>query len=149
MISSHGFPTLTDENHRITSPPSLDYNCVAWSAADTEHWWQPGVFWPIEAQSDDYSITSLIRAFESLGYSLCQDHRLEPGFEKVALYGLEAYYTHAARQLPNGAWTSKLGRSEHIEHETPHDLAGGVYGEVVQFMKRPVTDSAPGSSDRS
>jgi hypothetical protein len=53
MINSQDFPHLTEENHRVTSPPSADYNCVAWSAADTEHWWQPGVYWPVETQPDD------------------------------------------------------------------------------------------------
>jgi hypothetical protein len=53
MITRQDFPYLTEENHRVTSPSSADYNCVAWSAADTEHWWQPGVYWPVETQPDD------------------------------------------------------------------------------------------------
>jgi len=56
--------------------------------------------------------------------------------EKVALYGSFLFYTHAARQLPDGRWTSKLGRLEDIEHDTPDDVAGGLYREVAQFMKR-------------
>jgi hypothetical protein len=66
------------------------------------------------------------------------DESLESGFEKVALYGSGAFYTHASRQLADGRWTSKVGRSEDIEHDSPGDVAGGVYGEVVRFMKRPV-----------
>ena len=62
----------------------------------------------------------------------------EAGFEKVALYGSSLFYTHAARQFAGGKWTSKLGHAEDIEHATPDDVAGGVYGEVVQFMKRPI-----------
>jgi hypothetical protein len=58
--------------------------------------------------------------------------------EKVALYGSTFLYTHAARQLLNGKWTSKLGRSVDIEHDTPDDLAGGVYGEVQQYMRRAI-----------
>ena len=61
---------------------------------------------------------------------------LEPGFEKVALYGDSEYYTHAARQLPSGKWTSKLGKAEDVEHDSPADLSGGVYAEVVLVMKR-------------
>jgi len=148
MITGQDFPYLTEENHRITSPPSVDYNCIAWSAADVEHWWQPGVYWPVETQSDDYSVAALVRAFETLGYSLCDDHHVEPGFEKVALYGSLVYYTHAARQLPDGGWTSKLGRSEDIEHETPHDITGGVYGQVVQYMKRPMSNPTPELTSR-
>ncbi|MCG8587287.1 MAG: hypothetical protein MI757_21490 [Pirellulales bacterium] len=48
-------------------------------------------------------------------------------------------YTHAARQLPDGRWTSKLGKAEDIEHDSANDVAGGLYGEVVEFMKRPVS----------
>ena len=44
---------------------------------------------------------------------------------------------HAARQLPNGRWTSKLGELEDIEHVL-HDLEGAAYGSVVLVMKRPV-----------
>jgi hypothetical protein len=65
------------------------------------------------------------------------DVSLDVGFEKVALFGYSLYYTHAARQLPNGKWTSKLGKAEDIEHDIPDDVAGGVYGGVVQIMKRP------------
>ena len=143
MIVGKDFPRLTPQNHRVTSPPSIDYNCVAWSAEDTERWWQPGNYWPVQTPSDDYGFDVLARAFEALGYVPCDDYRLEPGFEKVALYGSSPYYTHAARQLPDGRWTSKLGRSEDIEHETPDDLAGGVYGEILQFMKRAISDGSP------
>ena len=75
--------------------------------------------------------------FKALGYQDCElDMSIESGVDKVALYGSSLYYTHAARQLPNGKWTSKLGKGEDIEHDTPNDVAGGVYGEVVQIMKR-------------
>ncbi|WP_445013646.1 DUF7689 domain-containing protein [Paludisphaera borealis] len=76
-------------------------------------------------------------AFKILGYEPCDEESLEPGFEKVALYGNTFTYTHAARQLPDGKWTSKLGKAEDIEHDTPDVVAGGVYGEVVEIMKRP------------
>lgn len=126
------FPNLTPANHRVTIPATPNYNCVAWSASDTEFWWQPGVFWPVESSSDSCGIQALRQAFESLGYEECD----EGGFDKVALYGTSMFYTHASRQLPNGMWTSKLGREEDIEHDTPNDVAGGIYGEGLQFMKR-------------
>jgi hypothetical protein len=138
MTTNKDFPRLTEQNHRITSPPSLDYNCIAWSAGDIEHWWQPGVYWPIAAAGDEYGLGSLEQAFLSLGFEDCDDGSLEDDHEKVALYGASLFYTHAARQLPDGRWTSKLGRSEDIEHDTPDDVAGGIYGEVVQFMRRPI-----------
>lgn len=136
MIPRDGFPRLTNDNHRSVSPPSVRYNCVAWAAGDTEHWWEPGKYWPVEASRDDYGIGALEEAFRALGYEESPDGRQEPGSEKIALYGSGFMYTHAARQLPSGRWTSKLGKAEDIEHDTADDVAGGLYGEVVLFMKR-------------
>jgi hypothetical protein len=141
MIADKAFPRLTPANHRITSPATPRYNCIAWAAADSEHWWQPGVFWPIAVPADDFGIGVLEEAFVGLGFSDCAEANLEPGFEKIAVYGSNEFYTHAARQLPNGAWTSKLGKDVDIEHDTPEAVAGGLYGEVVQFLKRPVRSS--------
>jgi len=138
MIDESAFPRLTNRNHRATSPSDPGYNCVAWSAGDTERWWEPGKYWPVETSPNDYGIGSLEQAFRALGYEECADDRLDPEFEKVALYGYGFFYTHAARQLPSGKWTSKLGMAEDIEHDTPDDVAGGLYGEVVLLMSRPI-----------
>ena len=137
MLPEISFPRLTPENHRSTSPPTLDYNCIAWAAGDTENWWQPGVYWPTAVPAKDYGISVLEEAFRRMGYELCDDAGLEAGFEKVAFYGDNDMHTHAARQLPSGRWTSKLGKADDIEHDTPDDVAGGIYGEVVEIMKRP------------
>ncbi len=45
--------------------------------------------------------------------------------------------TRAARQLPNGKWTSKLGRWQDIEHELD-GLVGEMYGTVKQILKRAI-----------
>lgn len=132
------FPKLTDQNHKITSPRKIKYNCIAWAARNTERWWQPGVYWPVESSRDDHGIGNVVTAFTSLRYKECDDGRLEEGFEKLALYGSAMMYTHAASQLPDGTWTSKLGQLEDITHTTPDAIEGGDYGEVVQFMKRAV-----------
>jgi hypothetical protein len=85
----------------------------------------------------DYGIEVLERLFKTLGFEDCaMDSSAEPGFEKIALFGHAIYYSQAARQLPNGKWTSKLREAEDIEHDSAHDVAGGIYGEVVQVMKR-------------
>ncbi len=139
MISDDQFPHLTESNHRLTSPPDVRYNCIAWSANDTSRWWQPGYYWPVEGSREDCWIGNLVEAFQSLGYREASDESLEDGFVKVALYASGMFYTHAARQLPNGKWTSKLGKAEDIEHDSPGDVAGGISGEVVQVMQRPLT----------
>ncbi len=134
MIQTPEFPRLTAENHRMTSPPTTDYNCIAWSAGDTSRWWQPGVYWP--TSTEGFGLDVLERAFRALGYEPCLDGALEANFEKVALFASGLFYTHAARQLSSGKWTSKLGQLEDIEHDTADDVAGGVYGEIACFMKR-------------
>ena len=91
------FPKLTRENHEITSPATVRYNCIAWAARNTERWWQPGVFWPVDSSRDDHGIGNVVEAFRSLGYEECDDGTLEAGFEKLALYGSAMMYTHAAR----------------------------------------------------
>jgi hypothetical protein len=88
MIQSSDFPRLTVLNHKVTSPPDLEYNCIAWAAGDAKQWWQPGSYWPVEASTDDCGLGVLERLFASFGYSDCgMDATLESGFEKVALYG--------------------------------------------------------------
>src|SRR4051812_32933617 len=111
------FPLLTAGNHRVTSPATSDYNCIAWAAGDTEHWWQPGIFWPTIAAPTAGDVQTLIQAYQSIGFELCADGLLESGFEKVALYGDFFWYLHAARRLPSGKWTSKLGHDVDIEHD--------------------------------
>ena len=32
MTAAEAFPRLTPYNHRVTSPASTDYNCIAWLA---------------------------------------------------------------------------------------------------------------------
>jgi hypothetical protein len=60
----------------------------------------------------------------------------------VALFAdAQGVLLHAARQLPGGRWTSKLGALEDIEHAL-QDLVGTEYGSVVQVMKRPVSEGA-------
>ncbi|MBN2296884.1 MAG: hypothetical protein JXM70_30945 [Pirellulales bacterium] len=132
------FPNLTGENHEITSPRTVRYNCIAWAACNTERWWQPGVFWPIDSSREDHGVGNVVEAFGALGYEECDNGTQEEGFEKVALYGSAMMYTHAARQLSSGKWTSKLGQLEDITHTTPEVIEGGDYGEVVQYMKRPL-----------
>ena len=108
MIPREVFPRLTEQNHRLASPQSVGYNCIAWTAGDTEHWWQPGVYWPVEASRDDCGIGALESAFKGLRYEECPDESLQPGFEKIALYGSGLIYTHAARQLPNGKMDEQI-----------------------------------------
>jgi hypothetical protein len=131
------FPNLTAAGFRRTSPKTEAYNCIAWAAGDQSRWWDPaaGYYWPSGVERDD-TLVSLIRVYESLGYEACDDGEPEVGFDKVVLYGSPEIYEHAARQLEHGAWTSKIGNLEDIEHQSAEGVAGAEYGSVQLFMKR-------------
>jgi hypothetical protein len=117
------------------------YNCIAWAAGDTAHWWWPdadpdaAVFWPSGVQEEE-TLDAFAAAFASLGYTTCEGESWEAGYERIALFAdTDGRPTHAARQLSGGRWTSKLGKAEDIEHGL-HDLEGAFYGAIVLIMKR-------------
>lgn len=131
------FPHFFSTGGKITSPASIDYNCIAWAAGDTTRPWWPGVvYWP-EGVTCEESVAAFIQAYQTLGYSPCTDESLEEGFEKIALYAIAGVVKHAARQLPTGLWTSKLGQGVDVEHNL-EGLTGPFYGSAVQFLKRPL-----------
>ena len=66
--------------------------------------------------------------------------------EKIALYAREGVPTHAARQLPGGGWSSKLGPNVDIEYATLEAIGGGVYGEPIAVLSRPMPSAdSPGT----
>lgn len=137
---AQAFPALTPGLFSQTSAPSNDYNCIAWAARDDLNWWEPldgaGYFWP-RGLPWAYDPEILVAVYCKFGYQDCQGNAtLEAGFEKVAVFRSGAEYTHAARQLPNGHWTSKLGIHQDIEHHTLDAIAGGDYGDLFAILKR-------------
>lgn len=134
------FPNIASSGFSITSPATSEYNCIAWAATDTGAWWEPDsmdlCYWPSKIPRE-FTLDAYIKAYESLGYAVCKGGECEEGFEKIAIYvDANNKPTHAARQLSSGSWTSKLGRSEDIEHAAVEGLCGSSYGVVAVFMKR-------------
>jgi hypothetical protein len=69
--------------------------------------------------------------------NITRDHvELEQGQEKIAIYARDGEPTHAARQLEDGSWTSKLGPSVDISHAATSAVEGSLYGAVVRYMRR-------------
>jgi hypothetical protein len=136
------FSSLVPGDWTKTSDATRRFNCIAWAASDDARWWWPDpslqYYWPPSLPREN-SIECFVLAYESLGYELCGDESLESAFEKVAIYadsiGLP---THAARQLPDGRWTSKLGICEDITHRNLDVLNCQSYGRAVRFLKRPL-----------
>ena len=134
------FPLLQSSVYEVTSPATIEYNCIAWGAGDTEKCWWPDLFdqyfWPSTILREE-SVDAFIGAFESLGYTICENANYEMGYEKVAIYAKQdGRPTHAARQIDPEKWTSKIGQLEDIEHDI-QSLSGDIYGEPKVYMKRP------------
>ena len=138
------FPGLRGTAYRITSPPTDKYNCLAWAVGVTDAWWWPIskhgklVHWPAGVAREE-TVDAVRAALGTVGFVPCDGERPEAGFEKVALFAdARRTPTHAARQLPDGRWTSKLGQADDVEHDL-RALEGDVYGTVVLVLKRPLS----------
>ena len=137
------FPNLNTDTCKITSAATKKYNCLAWAAKETHRWWWPdgqGIYyWPrgIPRQT---TMEAFVLAYATLGFRVCFSNALESSLEKLALYGHErggtVVPTHAALQLENGAWTSKLGICEDIEHTTADAVGGPAYGRPLIYLQR-------------
>ena len=134
------FPNLGIDDFEIVSDQTIYYNCIAWAMGDDKHIWWPNdqVYWPPKIPLH-LSVDTFAQAFAVQGYSICSDPKLENSLEKVALFcDANRLPLHAARQLPDGLWTSKLGESYDITH-TLNSLEGPKYGKVSTIFSRPVS----------
>jgi len=140
VLQQHGFPKLNSANSRPTSPHDEGYNCIAWAADDTDYWWWPDAmgqkYWPPDVPREE-TLDAFMKAYGLQGYIERCDATVEPGRQKVAIYtASNGKPTHAARQIPDGWWASKLGQQIDIEHEFAA-LDGPAYGTIAVILARP------------
>ncbi|MGH6736855.1 MAG: DUF7689 domain-containing protein [Acidobacteriota bacterium] len=140
------FPNLDRSDYQVTSDETADYNCIAHAAGKDDNWWwpdDPPAYWPDGHDRTD-TIEAFVKAYATVGFSLIEDdnYELEVGIEKIAIYvDGDGIPTHAARQLEDGSWTSKLGEWEDIQHKTLNavedkgDLGLG-YGKVAVILRK-------------
>lgn len=134
------FPGLDFKRDELTSPADPRYNCIAWAAGTDRRWWSHLLpyYWPPNVAREE-TLEAYIGAFETLGYTVCETATPEGGYEKIALYAMPTREpTHAARQLADGRWTSKLGSLEDLTHRL-EDLEGVNYGRVTVILRRPIS----------
>ena len=154
------FPNLRKEDYCVTSKEDSDYNCIAHAADKNDAPWWPmpeeteGVFWPKDVPREE-TLECFVFAYHTEGYLPCDSSEPEAGIEKIALYvDADGNPTHAAKQLVGGAWSSKLGMWEDIEHKALANLeagrGGAGYGKVVQILKRNrLSPTPPGTESAS
>lgn len=144
------FPGLaTDPVFRINSKVDVRYNCIAWSLFYSDRWvWPPSTFtdldgvlhfWPKEVPMTS-ELQAFIELYKEDGYEECKDSNHEEGYRKIAIYSntLTGVCTHAARELRNGTWVSKLGQNHDIIHNDPYTLECKTYGSVSVIMRKKI-----------
>ena len=135
------YPNLKSTDYQVTSPDTIDYNCVAWAMGETDTWWWPipedESYWLTNVPSQE-TLEAFIQVFTVVGYQVCFTATYETNFQKIAIYVLNEKPTHVARQLDDGKWTSKLGSNEDIIHHELEGLEGEKYGKVTTIMKRQI-----------
>lgn len=139
------FPNLHRHKYVETSPAVRRYNCIAWAVhVDTKWWWPDAVgvyYWPPNVPRNE-SVVAFTQAFATRGFVPSSSGAFESGKEKIVLYvDRSGKPTHAARQLTDGSWTSKLGESIDIMHVDEHCLTGPVYGQVSCYFERTIATS--------
>lgn len=148
MISLPEFPNSLTTPFQETSKYTTSYNCIAWAYEDPSKWYWPDpkniYYWPPNVPRK-IDIASFIKLFETLGYRICLTGKLEKEYQKIAIFAdKDDVPTHAARQLDNGFWTSKLGQDIDVQH-TIQSIEDGFYGRAVVCMKKrkPVPHNVP------
>jgi hypothetical protein len=139
------FPNLRASGNRITSDGSVEYNCIAWAVGETTRWWDPvaigGYSWP-DGLPRENTVANWVAAFGNRGFEACENPEAEDGYEKIAIYADRVGIPrHVARRLSYGAWTSKLGRLEDIEHGSLDAFNDSDYGTAHLVLRRPVRSS--------
>ena len=85
---------------------------------DHQRIWWPNLkraFWPQNCAGKT-TLDAFETWFAADGWVSTTDRYVEQNFKKVALFCKNGHPTHAARQLGNGNWTSKLGVSIDLWH---------------------------------
>jgi len=135
------WPNLVAEGYSVVSEETWQYNCIAFAADIQGEWWWPDPHgdarWPDGVQREE-RLQCFAEAYGTIGYQICEHGNLESGYEKIAIYTLNGIPTHAAKQLPDGRWKSKLGAWEDIEHETLRAVEEYIYGEATLYLKRKI-----------
>ena len=131
------FPRLGEE-FEVLAPATVTYNCIGWSLGHTRSW-----VWPtVSGQPASlYHFDGLYRYYGFYRVAGL-DYSRQPGLDKVVLYASQQpdgriAPTHAALQMTDGSWSSKLGSLPLIRHLHPNDVAGPSYGSPWVLYVRP------------
>jgi len=124
------FPRLGD-SFEVLAPSTHTYNCISNSLGDYNEWTNP------LTAPGSHPLEYMDRLYAKQGFSRASSMNLslESGKRKIVVYAKtkngKLAVTHAARQLSDGTWSSKLGSLSLIRHPYASLLEGPDYGRPV------------------
>jgi hypothetical protein len=130
------FPLLTDYE-LIPNSESMEYNCISHTLNinnDISWPFDNNNYWPV---SRDLTKESFDKFYEFHGFEKMNllDFSYDPKYIKVALYTNKGIPTHAAIQVDEFFWESKIGELGIIKHDL-FEIEDNVYGEVTQIYRK-------------
>ncbi len=130
----------------VTSDATAEYNCIAWAVYRQDQAIWPDereqLAWPHDLPRQE-TLANFQRFFELAGFQVAQNGLLVPGVEKIALYCKDGLVNHAARQLPDGMWTSKMGPGADGSHPVDEAEFVRLFGNVALYLQRHRTGQPP------
>ena len=139
------FPLLTDYE-LIQNSENNKYNCVSHTLNIKDKWIWPYLedeiyirkynsYWTVK---NEISKESFDEFYEYHGFEKLDllDFFYDPKYIKVALYTNKGIPTHAAIQVDEFFWESKIGELGIIKHDL-FEIEDDVYGKVTQIYKKP------------
>jgi hypothetical protein len=130
------FPLLTNYD-LIPNSESDSYNCISHTIhlkediswpIDTRHYWPT----KRELTKESFDLFYEHHGFEKLSIL---DFTYNENYTKVVLYTNNNIPTHAAIQIDNTYWESKIGRLGIIRHDL-FEIENDVYGEITQIYRK-------------
>ena len=131
-------PKAIENDNLFIIPNTKDdnYNCVGYSLEINEfvsH--HIGRYW-IDSIERSGSINNLIKVFEYFGFER-SDSSVEEGYKKIVIYGNRGFASHAAIQLDDIWYQSKMGEYEICKHKL-EAIEGILYGYPKVWMKKKI-----------
>src|SRR5262249_13960966 len=133
------FPYL-GHNFQVLGPATPTYTCIAHTLGIHNR----VIFVITGPPSDPFSYMDQLYLTQGYRRLPVPDASLQSGQQKIVLYGTLnpngsiRRLQHAALQMPDGNWSSKIGTSILIRHLVPQALNGPEYGQPVAVYARAV-----------
>ena len=129
--------------------PDQVHNCFGFAVGSKKFWQPPSIhgdpegdprfYWPPELLGDadeNTWVSRYVAAAQAKGFSECgEDASLEVEFEKIVLIHSGGVFKHAALQIDEKRWKSKLGLLSDLEHPLEFMLRNP-FGKGTIYMKR-------------